>query len=486
MDEVETYLRTLSEDALFVDRIHDNATRAQFQPCARTVEAAVDADNLGPLDVYARTLAEFDEAENSVTIYPLNTRPGTRFLRQKYPVLDRLTIELQGPVAVETVEDAEALFDDLPDGLIKDWRWGLGIHKLFEPIFQMPRRADVRRGDGPDEPVFRTEGWGRSLRLSRRMPTHITANEYVLHLSDYGRLRLGLQKIQNDHRERALSERQALTHNTMLAGLDPETYPPQSPKYKPDTVYSVLRADGAAPKLSKRDSGALLGAVGDRAESLSRDAPEQVSAMMSAVQVANLDLLIERFQALYDRKHSLEADWQALLSQNRFLLSMVFGYPVVLVQEQAGVGLSNLQGRDARFADFLLKNPVTNSAALVELKRPSTVLVGASDSAGVRHIGGDLVQAVMQVLEQRLRLLLHLTQHRYDGLDIDGWNVGCVVIAGRDPEDKPARKALDLYRHSLKDVVVLTYGELLARLIGLRDFLSAPKDQPLAQNEALF
>jgi hypothetical protein len=449
MDEVEAWRRSLTEDTLIVSRVHDEVTRAQYQPCSRTVDQVIGPENRGPLELYARTLAEFDERDNSVTLYPLNTRPGTRFLRPKYPSLERVVVEMLGPIAVETEADAEAVFDDLPDGLIKDWRWGLGIHRLFEPIFHIVQRVDLRPGDDPLDEFETSTPW-RSLRLSRRAATHIAPAEYVLHLSDFARLRFGLQKIQNDHRERALSERMALTHNTLLATLDPQAYPFRTAKYKPDTVYSVLHAEGAPPKLSRRDTAALLGAVGDRAKDLSREAPEQVSAMINAVQVANLDHLIERFQALYERKHSLEKEWQALLGQNRFLLSMVFGYPVVLVKEQAGVGVSNLAGANARFADFLLKNPVTNSAA------------------------SDLVQAVMQIVNQRFRLLTHLTLHQSDGHEIEGWSVGCVVIAGRDPEDKATRKAFDLYRQSLKDVVVLTYGELLARLVGLRDFLSAP------------
>lgn len=479
MDEVEIWLRTLTEDILLVDRVHDNVTRAKFQPCQKTVAQAIEPDLRRPLESYAETLAEFDEANNRITLYPLNTRPGAKFLQPKYPTLNHVTVEMDIQVAVHTQEDAETAFASLPDGFIRDWRWGLGIHRLFEPIFNIVRKTEIRPGDDPLDLAFQTPGWGRSLLLSRWSPTHIGPMEYVLHLSDYNRLRLGLQRIQNDHRERALSERLALTHNSLLSDLDPDTYPRQSPDYKPDTVYRVLHADGPAPKLSRQDNRALLGAVGARAETLTREAPEQVTAMIKAVQLANLDTLIERFRALYLRKHSLEADWQALLSQNRFLLSLVFGYPIVLVQEQAGVGVSNLQGKDARFADFLLKNPVTNSAALVELKRPTTDLVKEASSAGVRHIAPELVQAVMQVLDQRLRLTTHLTFHQADGHEIEAWNVGCVVIAGRDPEDKPARKALDLYRQSLKDVVVLTYGELLARLIGLREFLDAPQSAPL-------
>ncbi|NQE61520.1 Shedu immune nuclease family protein [Caulobacter sp. RHG1] len=482
MREVDAWLEALTEDTLQIERVHDDVTRALFQPCARTVEAVTGADR-SPLRLYARPLAEFDERNNHVTLYPLNTRPGTKFLREKYPLLEQIVVEMEGPIAVDTPEQAEAVFEDLPDGFIKDWRWGLGLHKPVEPIVHVVRQSEIRGDQDPLEAAFGRPRLGRSLRLTRQTRTHIATSQYVLALSDFHRLRRSLLRIQKDHRERGLAERLALTHNTLLADLDPLAYPRQAAVYKPDTIYKMLRADGQPPRLSRQDGRALAEAVGERAKTLAREAPEALSAMVAAVQVANLDHLVERFQVLFTQPRSTEADWQALLSQNPFLLSLVFGYPVVLVQEQAGVGGSDLEGRDARFADFLLKNPVTNSAALVELKRPETVLIGMGSYAGVRQVGADLIQAVMQVLDQRHRLLTHLKFHQADGHEIEGWHVSCVVIAGRDPQDKDERKALELYRQSLKDVVVLTYGELLARLVGLRDFLASPAgaSEPIAE-----
>jgi Domain of unknown function (DUF4263) len=312
-----------------------------------------------------------------------------------------------------------------------------------------------------------------TLRISLKQETHISNHGYVLNLGHYNALRLGLYRIQARHQTAALAERIALAHNAMLADQDVATYPPRFAPYKPDTIFKIISGLGATERFSKSDRSALVAAVERRADDLSRDEPKLLAGLQRTVQIASLGTLIERFDALLNRTKSVERDWQKLLAENPFLLSLVFGFPIVVVVERASVGGISLDGDGARYADFLLKNEVTNSAALVELKRPSTTLVTNAEYAGVRNIAGDLTSAVMQVLDQRFRLLTNLpaTLMNSAGKRFEGWFVSCVVIAGRGPSTDAEAKAFDIYRNSLKDVVILTFDELLARLVILRTFL---------------
>jgi hypothetical protein len=56
--------------------------------------------------------------------------------------------------------------------------------------------------------------------------------------------------------------------------------------------------------------------------------------------------------------------------------------------------------------------------------------------------------------------------------------VHCIVIAGRDPGKDEQKKSLELYRNNLRDVVVITFDELLWKLKNLHEFLSKPPAPP--------
>ena len=50
-------------------------------------------------------------------------------------------------------------------------------------------------------------------------------------------------------------------------------------------------------------------------------------------------------------------------------------------------------------------------------------------------------------------------------------------MIGRNPVDREREKSLELFRHDLKSVLVLTYDELLEKLENLHEFLQVPKTQ---------
>jgi hypothetical protein len=49
--------------------------------------------------------------------------------------------------------------------------------------------------------------------------------------------------------------------------------------------------------------------------------------------------------------------------------------------------------------------------------------------------------------------------------------VQCIVIAGREPATDDKKRSLELYRNNLRDVVVITFDELLRSLQNLHEFL---------------
>jgi Shedu protein SduA, C-terminal len=190
------------------------------------------------------------------------------------------------------------------------------------------------------------------------------------------------------------------------------------------------------------------------------------------IELVSLDVLIERFQDMIGKKLP-ESSWQKLFASNPFILSMLFGYPIVEVLEQAHVGGTALAGRGGKIADFLVKNEGTNN--VVEIKTPHTQLLGKEFRGGVYPASGDLVGSVAQVLDQRYQFQKNIAQIKDSSeiADIVSYSVDCVVVAGKTPEGKAEQKCLELFRRSMKDVQIYAFDELLQKLVQLRNFLAS-------------
>jgi Domain of unknown function (DUF4263) len=158
------------------------------------------------------------------------------------------------------------------------------------------------------------------------------------------------------------------------------------------------------------------------------------------------------------------------------ILTTAFGYPIVVLTQQGHVGGMDLAGRGGKIADFVTKNAQTHNVALVEIKKPGTPLILDEEyRGGVHKVAPDFANSILQVLDQRYRFLTHIAGLKMDAREdrFEGYSVGCVVVAGRTPDNADRRKALELYRGAFKDVSVLTFDELRQRLVMLRDFLSS-------------
>lgn len=126
-----------------------------------------------------------------------------------------------------------------------------------------------------------------------------------------------------------------------------------------------------------------------------------------------------------------------------------------------------LSGAGESIVVFLFAQRFTGSLALVEIKRPSTQLVEGKTFRGDLHAPHkDLTSAMAQVLDQRFQLLANFAAKAHDPLlkDTHVSNVHCIVIAGTAPATIQEKRSLDLFRYSSRDVVVVTFDELLEKL----------------------
>ena len=147
----------------------------------------------------------------------------------------------------------------------------------------------------------------------------------------------------------------------------------------------------------------------------------------------------------------------------------------MMVQGQAYAGGKRLNGSGGKIADFLCASASTGNLALIEIKKPGTGLLGKTPYRGddVYAPSTDLGGAIAQVLDQRFKLQseLPVMKNNMNRNDIHGYAVRCIVVAGMMPPEHSQKKSFELVRNALSDVVVVTFDELLTRLIEIQKAL---------------
>ena len=134
--------------------------------------------------------------------------------------------------------------------------------------------------------------------------------------------------------------------------------------------------------LSEEEQEDVIGIVTRNMRSISESRPERLVRLQNDLELANLEGFIDRFRGMLEEGHG-EAVWQEFFDANPFILSLTFGCPIIKVGPQASVGGRKLFGGGEKVTDFLMKNKMTNNAAVVEIKTPGAKLVKREFRSGV-------------------------------------------------------------------------------------------------------
>jgi len=171
-----------------------------------------------------------------------------------------------------------------------------------------------------------------------------------------------------------------------------------------------------------------------------------------------------------ERSNSDEEFWQQTLAQYAFVISQVFAYPVVILQDKAYVGGTSIDKSGANLVDFLLGSVLTDNVVLLEIKTPTTKLLGQKYRGAVYAPARELSGAVVQVTNYRDSLMKeHAALTAKSTSKFEAFDPPCLVIAGSMSElaDSPRRKSFELFRQGLRHVQVITYDELFAKVEAL-------------------
>ena len=175
-----------------------------------------------------------------------------------------------------------------------------------------------------------------------------------------------------------------------------------------------------------------------------------------------------------NQSNSNESFWQKLLEKNALVLSQVFSTPVITLPE-AYVGGKGIENTGGSIVDFLVVNKLTKSASLIEIKTPTSRLLGSKYRNGAYAPSSDLVGAVTQISTSKDSLV-----KEYTGLVNNSksyfeiFNPLCIVVsghAGNELLDDEKRRSFELYRSNHRNVRIVTYDEVFEKIKTLVEIL---------------
>lgn len=458
-------------------------------------EFDIDPDDA---ELYKAKLIEIDTRSGKLTIFPLNTnRTKHGLLGPKYTQVRRITLAdgtpvlsiaaqdgdssihyarsvtfhstepLEVEVASEDIADSpwsadqiKEILESLPPTFTKDYDFGLGLAKPYRFIVEA-----VEELTDCDE-----------ILISAQEETGVDEAGSVFRIAsaDFEALRKTLNSTTRLGQVAGMTVKSAQTYN-FFARLLGQPLVPINLGRQPLRKLLTRAAQGDEANLSEEEQEEVIGFFSRNLKSISESSPEKLVRLKNDLEFVNLEKLIARYEDMLAKGHN-EAAWQEFLERNPFVLSLVFSYPIVKVGQQASVGGRKLSGKGEKITDFLLKNSKTNNTALVEIKTPRTKLLNKREfRGGVFTPSKELSGSIVQALDQKYQFERDISgiKDRSKEPEVESYSVHCCLIVGTMLEDDDEKKSFELYRRNSKDVEIVTFDELLEKMIELRGFLAS-------------
>lgn len=201
-----------------------------------------------------------------------------------------------------------------------------------------------------------------------------------------------------------------------------------------------------------------------------------VADFNAALAAARLHSVLEEMRA--NQTNSSEDFWQELLKENSWVLSQVYADPLVIIDDQAYVGGKAIDNKGGKLTDFLLANAFTENAVVVEIKTPQTnLLQGRPYRPGLFAPHPDFTGAVAQAIHNRSILKENYRSIAGDeNPELRPFHPRALLIVGTTSQldSGEKRRSFEQYRHSFRDLEVLTFDELAQKVADLLVLLGSP------------
>ncbi|MBU1057577.1 MAG: DUF4263 domain-containing protein [Proteobacteria bacterium] len=441
-------------DKATISEHHPGCVSVEFKPSLEIAQAAdfdpEEIENYGPNGV---ELLFIDGTKDFVKISPVTTTISIgAFLKSKYDKIQTITLDGFSFDTPEHEDDIEAILHEFPTGFVKDYQYGLGLLKELDPIIHsIASIPNVQH-----------------LVISTREETRADERFYYLNYEDFEHLRLTLNRVVSRHQRESRKERFRIAHNSLLTVVDPEKYPVQKRPYKKNSIKEMISETTIQDdNISGVDSVAVVDLAKSNKKSIYKYARNEVDEFQADFNLLNLEDVISKSQKLLESKRSGEDKWQILLNDNPIILPLVFGYPVIKIEDQASVGGRTISGSSDKVTDFLVKNSLSNNLAIIEIKKPSTPLIRANSYRdSVYAVSLDLAGSIAQTLDQKYKLQKEIASLKENSgiYDIESYAVECTLVIGTMPEEKDKIKSFELFRNNQKDVKIITFDELIKKM----------------------
>lgn len=403
-----------------------------------------------------------------IVMYPVYTNPCTqRYLKPKHGRFKTLVYQddANDPLP-ETEEEARYEIDRRQAWRLfrDDCRYGLGLDEKLDPLWR-----SLSSLPKVDTIVVRKKG-----------AAQISDNAVFVSERELNEFRLSFGRITRKGRELIKSSKSAIMRNDLLANLDPEKFPRIVRNDRDDVllrVHANRRANTSDRAERKRSVKVVLEELGK----LESEAPRDLMMLHAEIERVTLSKMIEKYESMLTKTALNETHWQNFFEQNVFILTMIFARPVRLLLTQFHAKGSSLDGTGAQIGDFLFAEH-GQALALVEIKKPTSQLMLSSSYRNSEVYGpaAELSGAVTQVLYQQSVMQSHWLVHqtRPELKDSRPDAIRCVVISGTAPKEEAQRRSFEVFRNAYKNVEVVTFDELLAKLKLLLELLTPVKDDP--------
>lgn len=403
---------------------------------------------------------------NRIIMRPIHVNPhAQRYLKPKNGRFT--TVTYVDDERDELLDDAEAttlrIESRLAWGLFAPPGNGLGLNRDLDPVWQGLSRIQH----------------AEVLVISRHPEMHAKDGVVSISTQEVDRLRRAFNRVTTNGRKLIRQTKQGIVHDDVLTRLDPERFQ-RIVQVNPPLVE--VRREGAkqAAARERAERRSKVQAVRKQLGELATEAPQELMMLHAEIERVTLANMIGAFKAKLASK-LIEPHWQKFFEQNKFVLSMAFARPVELTHTQFHAKGSTLTGAGAQIGDFLFKE-YGQALAIVEIKTPETALLQGTayrrqDVFGPNsELSGAVTQVLFQQSELRQRWMTHVNDNpalRLSGADV----IKCVVVAGRLPTDPSKLRSFEVFRNACKDVDIVTFDELLAKLEFLEKQLT-PKHEP--------
>lgn len=405
---------------------------------------------------------------NQIIMRPIHVNPHAQ--RYLSPKNGRFTTVIYADeVGTKLPDDAATAVSHiemhLPLKLFDSPESGLGLHRDLDQVCQGLSRI-------PNATI---------LVVSQHPGQYAGDGVVSVSVEELDKLRRGFNRITTNGRQLIRQSKQGLVHDDVLNRIDPERFQ-RTVRVAPPLVEVRREGSRQAANRERAERRSNVKAVRKQLDELVTEAPRELMMLHAEIERVTLAKMIEAFRAKLAGKLT-ESVWQTFFEVNKFVLSLAFARPVELAHTQFHAKGSTLTGSGAQIGDFLFKEH-GQALAIVEIKTPETILMRAKAYRGEEVFGpsSELSGAVTQVLFQQSELKQRWMQHRHDtpGMQLSGADaIKCVVVAGTLPTDPIQLRSFEVFRNACKDVDVVTFDELLAKLEFLEKYLTPGPEQDL-------